>query len=77
MKIYSITILFYFTILTVILNFSLNEAYSIVYNQMDDNVIPLFIPPYKMIKETLNYTTSQTINITYNNQNFFLNPIVK
>ncbi len=67
MKKYNITILFYFTFMIIILNFNLNEAYSIVYDQIDSNVIPLLIPPYKMIKETLNYTKSQTINITYNN----------
>ncbi len=36
--------------LTIILNFSLDESFSQTYIKIDGKVIPLLIPPFKMIK---------------------------
>ncbi len=53
--------LLFFSYMYIILNFNLSEIYSQKYSTIDDNVIPLLIPPYKMIKEPVNYTAFQTL----------------
>ncbi len=60
-----ITFLSFFVIITIILNFSLNESFSQTYIKIDGKVIPLLTPPYKLIKGSNNNTSSQIINITY------------
>ncbi len=64
---YFITFLSFLSIVTLILNFSLNEAFSQTYIKIDSNVIPLLIPPYKIIKGTTNSSNSlqQSFNISY------------
>ena len=62
MKKYIIPLLLIFGFMSIILNFNLSEIHSQRYNNIDDNVIPLLIPPYKMVKGPLNYTVFQTIN---------------
>jgi hypothetical protein len=62
---YIITFLSFFIIITIILNFSLDESFAQTYIKLDGKVIPLLTPPYKMIKGMNNNTSSQIINITY------------
>ena len=57
---YIITILFLSTVVTS-LNINLYESYAQTYLNVDGNLIPLLIPPYKAVKDTGNYSdTSQT-----------------
>jgi hypothetical protein len=59
---YNITLLLLFvSSFSIILNFNLIDIYSQRYSNMDDDVIPLLIPPYKMIKGQLNYSSFHTI----------------
>jgi hypothetical protein len=62
---YIITFLSFYIIITIILNFRLNESFSQTYIKIDGKIIPLLIPPYKMIKWSNNSSSSQLINITY------------
>jgi hypothetical protein len=60
---HNITLLVLFiSSVSIIFNFNLTEIYSQRYDNMDDNVIPLLIPPYKIIKGPLNYSSFHTIN---------------
>lgn len=61
---YTITILFFS--IAIILNINLYESYEQTYLNVDGNVIPLLIPPYKTVKDTVNDTVpSQTNNMVY------------
>jgi hypothetical protein len=62
---YFITFLSFLGIVTIILNFGLSESFSQTYIKIDGNVIPLLIPPYKMIKGTTNSSLQQSFNISY------------
>ncbi|HXS60492.1 MAG TPA: hypothetical protein VN703_06740 [Candidatus Sulfopaludibacter sp.] len=55
---YFITFLSFLSIVTIILNFGLNEAFSQTYIKIDVNIIPLLIPPYKMDKGSVNNSSS-------------------
>jgi hypothetical protein len=62
---FAITILF-FSAMAIVLNINLYESYAQTYLNVDGNVIPLLIPPYKAVKDTVNDTfTSQTNNVVY------------
>jgi hypothetical protein len=63
---YIITILF-FGVLAVILNIGVYESYAESHLHVDDgNVVPLLIPPYKPVTDTVNDTApSQTSNMVY------------
>jgi hypothetical protein len=54
-------LLLFFSFISVILNFNLNDAHSQRYDNIDNDIIPLLIPPYKMINGSLNHTELQTI----------------
>jgi len=60
-----ITFLFYFMTLAIIININYGKAYSSSYMEIDNNVIPLLIPPYKQSGYLLNDTGSLIINTTY------------
>ena len=64
---YFITFLSFLSIVTIFLNFGLNEAFSQTYIKIDVNIIPLLIPPYKMIKGPANNNSSpqQSFNISF------------
>lgn len=51
---YLITFLFYFLTLTLTINIDFNQSYSLTYFKIDDNVVPLLIPPYKQSKDFSN-----------------------
>ena len=61
-----ITFLSYFITLAIILNISYGVSYSSSYMVVDNNVIPLLIPPYKYSGYSLNNTISPIINTTFN-----------
>ncbi len=69
MKNYFITFLSFFIIITLILNISLNQSFSQIYVKLDGKVIPLLIPPYKMIKDENNNTSSHITNVTFISNN--------
>jgi hypothetical protein len=61
----TITILF-FGVMAVILNIGVYEFHAESHLHVDDNVVPLLIPPYKEVSYTVNDTaTSQTNNMVY------------
>jgi hypothetical protein len=60
-----ITFLSYFITLAIILNISYELPYSSSYIPVDNNVIPLLIPPYKNSEYSLNNTITPIINTTY------------
>ena len=61
----TITILF-FGVMTVILNIGAYESYADSHLNIDGNVVPLLIPPYKEVSDTVNDSaTSQTSNMAY------------
>jgi hypothetical protein len=62
---YLITFLFCFISLTVVININFGLSYSLTYVKIDDNVVPLLIPPYKQNKDLPNETTSKIVNVTY------------
>ena len=57
---YTITILFFS--MAVILNINLYESFAQTYLNVDGNLIPLLIPPYKAVENTVNYTVSPETN---------------
>ena len=61
-----ITFLCYFITLAIILNISYGVSYSSSYMVVDNNVIPLLIPPYEHTGNLLNDTISPIINTTFN-----------
>ena len=65
---FTITILFFS--MAVILNINLYESYAQTYLNVDGNLIPLLIPPYNVVEDTVNYTVSpQTNSMTYHPHN--------
>lgn len=62
---YIIIFLSFYIIITIILNFKLNGSFSQTYIKIDGKIIPLLIPPYKIIKWSNNNSLSQIINKTY------------
>jgi hypothetical protein len=62
---YLITFLFCFISLTIVININFGLSYSLTYVKIDDNVVPLLIPPYKQNKDLPNETTSKIVNVTY------------
>ena len=60
-----ITFLSCFMTLAIILNINYGESYLSSYIEVDNNVIPLLIPPYKHGEYSLNYTILPIINATY------------
>ena len=60
-----ITFLSYFTMLAIILNINYGESYSSPYIKVDNNVIPLLIPPYNQGEYLLNDSRSPIVNTTY------------
>ena len=61
-----ITFLSYFMTLAIILNINYGVSYSSSsYMEVDNNVIPLLIPPYKHSEYLLNTTVSPINNTTY------------
>jgi hypothetical protein len=64
---FMITFLSFFMTFTIILNINYGLSYSSSsYMEVDNNVIPLLIPPYKHSEYLLNTTVSPIINATYN-----------
>ena len=60
-----LTILF-FGVMAVILNIGVYESYAESPLNVDGNVVPLLIPPYKEVTDKVNDTaTSQTSNTVY------------
>ena len=60
---YIITIIFLSSVVTG-LNINLYESYAQAYLNVDGNLIPLLIPPYKAVKDTGNDSdASQTSNM--------------
>ena len=60
---YIITIFFLSTVVAS-LNIDLYESYAQTYLNVDGNLIPLLIPPYKAVKDAGNDSnTSQTSNV--------------
>ncbi len=52
--------------MAIILNINLYDSYAQTYLTVDDNIIPLLIPPYETVNDTVNDTvTSQTNNMVY------------
>ncbi len=61
-----IIFLSFFKIVFIFLNITLIESYSQQYMQIDNNVIPLLTPPYKLTKDIIHDNTiSRITNITY------------
>ena len=51
--------------MTIVININFGLSYSLTYVKIDDNVVPLLIPPYKQNKDLPNETTSKIVNVTY------------
>jgi hypothetical protein len=65
---YTITILFFSV--SIILNINLYESYAQTYLNVDGNLIPLLIPPYNAVEDTVNDTvSSQTASMAYHPNN--------
>ncbi len=65
---YTITILF--LSMAIILNINLYESYAQTYLNADDSLIPLLIPPYNVVEDTVNDTVSpQTNSMAYHPYN--------
>lgn len=62
---YLITFLSCFICLTIVINIYAGLSYSLTYVKIDDNVVPLLIPPYKQNKDLTNETMSKIVNVTY------------
>ncbi len=61
-----IILLSFFLIIAIIPTISLSKSFSQSYIQIDGNVVPLLIPPYKTIKGIINDTiTTQITNVTF------------
>ena len=60
-----ITFLSYSMVLAIILNINYGESYSSPYIKVDNNVIPLLIPPYRHGEYLLNDTISPIVNTTF------------
>ncbi len=66
MKKNNIIILYGFLTVICFLNFNLFRVFAIVdYEAIDKKIIPLLIPPYSMINESLNHSEIQGYNLTY------------
>ena len=65
---YIITILSFSMV--VILNVNIYESYAQTYLNVDGNLIPLLIPPYNAVEDTVNDTVSpQTNSMAYHPHN--------
>ena len=56
--------------MVVILNVNIYESYAQTYLNVDGNLIPLLIPPYNAVEDTVNDTVSpQTNSMSYHHHN--------
>jgi hypothetical protein len=62
---YLITFLFYFVTFAIVFNINFGLVYSLKYVKIDDNVLPLLIPPYKHSNDLSNESMTKIVNITY------------
>lgn len=62
---YLITFLFYFVTFAIVFNINFGLVYSLKYVKIDDNVVPLLIPPYKHSNDLSNENMTKIVNITY------------
>jgi len=70
---YLITLLFLSTMVTS-LNINLYESYAQTYLNVDGNLIPLLIPPYKAVKDAGNYSDATQTSTMVVYQPDLLNP---
>ena len=63
---YLITFLFYFVTFAIVFNINFGLVYSLKYVKIDDNVVPLLIPPYKHSNDLSNESMTKIVNITFN-----------
>lgn len=69
-KNYIIIVLVFSTVSYIINNNNINNNFKIFgleYKNIDNNIAPLLIPPYKSILDSANFTESQRYNITFVN----------
>ena len=63
---YLITFLFYFITFAIVFSINSGPVYSLKYVKIDENVVPLLIPPYNHNNDLSNKNMTKIVNITYN-----------
>jgi hypothetical protein len=63
---YLITFLFYFVTFAIVFSINSGPVYSLKYVKIDENVVPLLIPPYSHNNDLSNKNMTKIVNITYN-----------